>query len=585
MSGLSLRDVQTPPGDLVSPNAIRGPEDSLRRLDWRFLLPSAGEGRFRHLVMIGGTEALGTRLIEDGFAASVSLEACEPGAADAVVVLADQYSPGLDLEAALSMLSPDGVLYYEADRRDRAGRGYSLPATRRIVRNAGFDVIGRYWIHSDFKVRGLFLPLDRPESIRWYLRCSQVAATALEELRSSVQCAIARVSPGNLDRLVGRYAIVAAGPDASRGAPGILDAPAVPETFRNPAARPILIANGSDEWGRVVLLPFAPSEDAPIGVVKLARLAARTADIEAEQNALRKLREVLDPSMSASIPDPLGSWDRWGLKITAESYLRGRALSTIFGRWRVSDQVVTRAFNLAADWLENLSVDSPAEIRRWEKADHEQWIAQPIKEYLLHCTPDVECRNLVEMALTEARSLEGRSVPLVWMHYAYGPWNLLVDGDRLSVIDWEGFDMDLPLLSLLYFAHSVYLAVERPRSPREELACFERLFCRTPAPGSIEASIHGRIEGLVNRLGLPRMYIPVAVTMLWAARAASIARRRTRVADAGDDIRTEYMRILANHRIELFDRYRGSTSVPGGSGASGRRSGGNAGTDSSGATI
>ena len=47
---------------------------SLRRADWRFLLPNPPEGSFQHLVLLGGPAGLAKRIVEEGIARRVSCE-------------------------------------------------------------------------------------------------------------------------------------------------------------------------------------------------------------------------------------------------------------------------------------------------------------------------------------------------------------------------------------------------------------------------------------------------------------------------------------------------------------------------------
>src|SRR5215213_4164423 len=110
-----------------SPAAI-GQKASLRRLDWRFLLPSAAEGSFRHLMLWGGPEGLDERMIRAKVAEQVSCQGAPRCRADAVINL---HGSGVQMEEAVAWLEEGGVLYQEIARPPLSRLPRSVQAWRR----------------------------------------------------------------------------------------------------------------------------------------------------------------------------------------------------------------------------------------------------------------------------------------------------------------------------------------------------------------------------------------------------------------------------------------------------------------------
>ena len=72
------------------------------------------------------------------------------------------------LQAAVATLAPDGVLYLELDGGLR-GRIEAV-GVRRSCAALGLRVIGRYLPHPDFEEPVVYLPLEMPHAVDWYLR-------------------------------------------------------------------------------------------------------------------------------------------------------------------------------------------------------------------------------------------------------------------------------------------------------------------------------------------------------------------------------------------------------------------------------
>src|SRR6185295_8532168 len=118
------------------------------------------------------------------------------------------------------------------------------------------------------------------------------------------------------------------------------------------------------------------------------------------------------------------------------------------------------------------------------------------------------------------------SVPTVWRHRDFTPWNLLRDGSALAVVDWEGAQPGPPLCDLLHFAALWQQAARRVFDGAERrparLAAFGELFVRDGG-GDLEESARRAITVYCRRLALGPQLLPVLLVATWAELAVRLA--------------------------------------------------------------
>lgn len=130
-----------------------------------------------------------------------------------------------------------------------------------------------------------------------------------------------------------------------------------------------------------------------------------------------------------------------------------RYLSAVQNRRRVQ-----REFRQLGRWLRLFQADL-----RWENDSHElldRWLDVTLERlsgiHLLDVPGDVRdaipvhaFKQVAERLQSMRKQLENTPLPIAACHGDFGPWNVLVDGERLVVIDLFGFRQDLPLIDLL----------------------------------------------------------------------------------------------------------------------------------------
>lgn len=378
--------------------------------DWRFLLPA---GRFRHLVLLGGSPGMAEMLA--GMAERVS-ETPEAGA-DLVAVL---QGAGVSPAGAAGCLAPGGWLYWESDERRslRSPRAVPGRAVARL-RACGLTVAGVWAVWPSFERHEAYVPA---EALAWFgrnLHPGRALGTAL------------RAMPMKGAVLTRFFAVTAtAGP--------VEDAP-----------RPVLLSHGAE---RAILLPFPPDR-----VIKVPRHPAFNGKTAREQEVLAQVRSRLDAETARAVPEPLGT-ERYGEAVASvESYAPGRSMVLTGGRR--SD------LRLAAGWLTRFHLQTLLRREPWDGRE----VAEAFVAY--RATPEEEA--LFDLALIRSQELRGLPFPIVWRHRDFTPWNLLRDRrGRLSVLDWEGAQPGLALCDLLHFVSHWNELAAGAVSPEARLRAF-----------------------------------------------------------------------------------------------------------------
>lgn len=499
------RDVDRPP----NPD-VRG---VARRLDWRFLLPSAGDAPLERLRLLGGDASTAELIVGLGVAGTVVTEA-DDGPVDAVVCLSGE---ARDLERLLTRLRPGGVFYGEVDRGSRRTVRWSAPQLEHRLRGAGFRTTV-YWRRRRGGRDNLFLPLDAPGAVPWYLReviddRGLVRSVAGEALRLLV-----RGDGHRLGLLARRYSVVGtAGPSgsASEGVPSpALLGPGTTDVV------PAVWAGGEGAWSRVVLLPFGPTDRIPREVLKLPRTREHNGATEREQRTLARLRPALPSDLAAGLPSARGLRTWSDLCVGAESFVPGRPVGFL-------RQTPGPTLESAVDWLIRL-----------DSATRESLIGEPppsardvfdeayrttVETLRLPLDVDDLCRRFGVQRVGE------RPVPWVWQHGDLTPFNLRWDGSRHSLVDWESARPGPALCDLLY----LLLHWQWPDVPRFGAAPTEVLDAAFLSEhGHPADSVSTQLRRYCAALGIDGVVVPSLLLRMLSQQALD---RADRIRDIGLD--------------------------------------------------
>lgn len=487
----------------------------MREADWRFLLPPVPENGYEHLVLLGGSKALATWLLDHGIARQITAKPSAAAGADALVVLGGGPDP-IDEITAANLLGPEGVLYYEVSRDEEDNSGRTVTSVTRRLRSAGVDAFARYWVRTNGDVRQLYVPLDGAGALRWFLESRFPRLSATQWAKAAVLTGIVRTTgriPGTVPR---RFAIV--GRRSNKPGPRwMLDGhPAVPPG-KTGETLPVLVANGFDDRRRVVMLPFTSDRRYPSVALKLDRAIAHSPRTDRERKGLTTIRREIPEVLRESIPELVSICQFRSLEISMEGVVPGRPLSALTNSWNVRQKRLVEDYQLAVDWLIRFGKGTREVDPTWRIEDHSRYVESHLHEYLEVQRPGVEITRLLGQAKKRSLDLIGASVPLVWQHRDFTPENIVRSGDRIHVFDWEGAEFGLPLLDLVYFSEIWYRQIRRLRSWVGQETEIRRFLLGEPADPIVEA-ISGALLKYGRRVAVDRGFLPVLLTVYWTDR-------------------------------------------------------------------
>jgi GT2 family glycosyltransferase len=523
---------------------------SARDADWRFLLPGLGRP-IEHMLLLGGAPELAATVLELGVAERVSTT-IEPGHRyDAAIILSGARPVLADIAAHLSA---DAALYWEVDRRTR-GNFFMTPArAERELEALRLAPTGAYWVKPGFPRRHMYLPLSATGAFRWYLDTLYRTPTMLRRLVKSAARAIVSAFSG-LNLFAPCYAVTAVRGTARQ--PALITLAREAELWSdNDALQPVLLASGEADWNRIVLLLFKPGADAPSVAIKMPRIASFNEQVEWEHRVLTDLnRATPRPSVPRS---SLFHWN--GLAVCAETCVTGSSLNSRVGS---SAAGALEDLKLTSAWLQsfNEQTSEPAPAREWLEVN---LVDRLCSRYTALFGLTARETHLFEAVKQALHSADGHTLPLVWQHTDFGPWNVYRDGAKISVIDWEVGRRGPALIDLLYFATHWSRALASRTTHAQRLRHFEGLFLTTVPAGPLGYAIHREVGEYMRTLGVEPVLFPfILVYMLLEQaieRAERVGRLGTAVPARHDNVYCDYLAIVARHADRLFSEHTAAES-------------------------
>ncbi len=531
----------------------------LRRADWRFLLPTPPDGRFRHLVVLGGPSGLPERLVEIGVAERAGTGLSAAATADALVIMSGAtVSPG-DIA---SCLAADAVLYWEVDRRRAIGR-IGRRWIDRELRGAGLRRTALYWVIPNFEQARRYLPLEPTRAVEWFFRTRFTAATPLRRGLEMLVRTVCRWHGQTLVSFVPCCAVVATA-DSRPLTPLVgLDRAPLDGALLSSGASPAVFTSGQDDGSRLVLMPFTNGAAEPAAVVKLARLSGFEGHTRREQETLARLRVTLPPELRRSLPEPRGCGGPPGRPVFVEGVVPGQMLAASTGKWRARVQEQLEDLRVATDWLTRFHRATLVEAPPWDETQVNRRIERPVTEYAAAFGRREAESHLFEALRSSALALYGQPFPIVWAHNDFNPWHCYRAGTELGVIDWEFGEEDLTaragpaLTDLIYFTHHWMQLACGVRDESAEVGVFRRLYL---GPDGNDVRVRAGRRAMaryMEALGIHPGFYPVLLVYTWMDRAVDRHRRQLTLGKPARDPRAEnpfarYVALLAEARHRLF---------------------------------
>jgi hypothetical protein len=499
-------------------------------------------------VLLGGSAELEATILDLGVARRVSRRLRPGEGADAVIVLAGATE---SLDTIASHLDHNGVLYWEVDRRAPGQLAITPARAQRRLKRLGLNPAAAYWVKPGFPQRQMFLPLGATGAFRWYLDTLYRSTTRARRVAKAAFRVLAAADGRGLAAFAPCYAITAVRGEVRP--PALVERAWLDGLSDIEGAQPVLLASGEAEWNRIVVLLFESKGSVPTAAIKLPRTAAFNQQIEWEHTILRDLGSNLAPSMRASVPT--ASAFRWNdLTVSAETCVTGSSLSTRAGPAAVG---ALEDLRLTAEWLAAFHRQTTI-----ESVAAREWVTRRLvngmcSQYAATFGLTAAERHLFATLSRRLETADAGTLPIVWQHTDFGPWNVYRDRSRVSVIDWERARRGPALPDLLYFVTHWSAEVAGRATDAERREHFRSLFCGTAPGGTLARAVRGEIVKYMRRVAVPASLFASLLVYTFVEQALDRAGRLTEFGRADATHRAGnryvgYVGVLAQHADSLF---------------------------------
>jgi hypothetical protein len=475
----------------------------LRRVDWRFLLPSPRAERC--VCFATGMLADAVGLIAD--------RVWQPGEvpSDAACDLAVAADPGADtLRTAWRTLQPGGWLYAEWHARIST----ITFGARRKLEGAGFVDVSFYAPQPDpaKSAPSVWLPIASDGAVRHHV--THAVRPRGGWLRRTAQRLCARLWLAHRHLRIASPLCAIARKPSSNGTAAPLPSFALDVLYRAAAPERLawtLLTGGRRSVNKVLALGFSGADETPRLAVKIGRVPESADALLREARALETLQAQRTPIHG--VPRLLFCRSQNGIVAVGQTALIGQPFARVLRRDNALDLALR-----ATDWLTGLAVDTPPlPPPDWRDRIVHAAVSEFERSYESVLDP-----ALLRDALHAVETLG--SLPPVHEQRDFAPWNLLLTRDaELAVLDWESAQLcGLPLLDLTYFLTYAAFYLERaPASGR-----FRETYRATLDPGTFVGSIAARCVGrYAARLALPSAFVRPLRILTWMVHAPSELRQ------------------------------------------------------------
>ncbi len=472
-----------------------------RQLDWRFLLP-ATSAPLETLRIISDDPTISQRILDIGLSTSVVTGGFD--LVDAAVVLTGRPHDVID---AVQKVRPGGVFYGEIEPTGAHAIRWSPANLCRSLTRAGADDPAVYWRRRRHGANVLFLPLDVPGALPWYLREAMDDRAATRRQAHRLLLRFLRGNGRWFASIARRYAVVGTIRSPVHEASARDATPALLGEATEDKLRPVLLARGGGCWSRVVLLAFGPADTKPRSVTKAARRPHHNHATEREQRTLVQLHEKLPPGLAVTVPVALGV-RRWsGLSVGTEGFLSGRPLAVV-----ASGPTSAPTLRAAVNWLIEFGLAGRQSDVVADSTAGAHMLDDPLRRCVrLFDLHDGETTD--EVVEHHSSALAGScAIPLVWQHGDLTPRNMRWNGRQHAVVDWEAARVG-PALSDLFYLLLHWNWPGQPSFDQAPQIAFSRVFGFDEGDAAREAAEHVITYAAALRID-QRLFEPLLLNML-----------------------------------------------------------------------
>ncbi|HEX8472993.1 MAG TPA: hypothetical protein VF666_03090 [Pyrinomonadaceae bacterium] len=213
------------------------------------------------------------------------------------------------------------------------------------------------------------------------------------------------------------------------------------------------------ERQKMVLFIFDHAGTRPCAVAKIGGEERHGAVLAHEHEMMRELHGRVGEELRATMPQPLALFGERGLMIFLESFVGGRSIYfEMRNSWRPR-RLAARHFRLASEWIVRFQRATQVRAAQLDEATADEYVVSPLRDFGRAFSLLPEERALVSQVKELTRELGGERLPLVARQGDFWARNLILQGDTIGVVDWEGFrEESTPFWDMFLFATSYALS-------------------------------------------------------------------------------------------------------------------------------
>ena len=241
--------------------------------------------------------------------------------------------------------------------------------------------VATYATRPDFSNPRVYIPLEAPGALLWYLRTLHVVTDARSWLLNRTLLGIGNASSRVLascipDVVVVTRKSVPSDPAVHRTCTSMIADPLLERTLGTTDLHALLISGQ-----RTVVFVFGRESSEPLAVIKIPKLASQNRPTENEYQCARGYQTsagFLDRFFS---PKPLLLL-RWrGISVAVESVTRGHSLARTFDTWRCPLGTKIEGLRDAARWLSSFHRSTQLRCTPWNSEETGCWLTTPTDLY------------------------------------------------------------------------------------------------------------------------------------------------------------------------------------------------------------
>lgn len=207
---------------------------------------------------------------------------------------------------------------------------------------------------------------------------------------------------------------------------------------RNPPKRfSFLGIRGSLEGNKFIFLVFANNDKTPILIVKLPRYPNDLRSLENEKESLLQLRASTSTVIQESIPRVLLLGQTSNQWVLVENFMDGKLMIPFIDRNGLPKrELLKKHFDIITTWLSQFKNETSNMIF-WDSNSINEYVSRPIEEFQENSSLSKDAVDYLNYLRAMADELRGCSVPLFFQHGDFLPGNILLDKNKIKIVDWE----------------------------------------------------------------------------------------------------------------------------------------------------